>query len=195
MADCARKFFLATVLAVACLSWTISGSDGPFIVAHKKATLTRLKSDIERISISIDIYNQGYATAYDVSLYDDNWSQDVFEIVAGNTSMSWERLDAGASLSHSFELEAKKKTVFYGAPAVITFRIPTKAALQEAFSTPVIPLDILADRPPENKFDWAKKLMAKYGSLVSVISIVVLFVYLVATPSKSNAAKASKKKR
>lgn len=100
-----------------------------------------------------------FRTAYDVSLYDDNWSQDVFEIVAGNTSMSWERLDAwvlltlvasdylislsclffmliclsdvsGASLSHSFELEAKKKTVFYGAPAVITFRIPTKAALQ-----------------------------------------------------------------
>ncbi|KAH0660886.1 hypothetical protein KY290_029602 [Solanum tuberosum] len=131
----------------------------------------------------------GEQTAYDVSLYDDNWSQDVFEIVAGNTSMSWERLDAGASLSHSFELETKKKTVFYGAPAVITFRIPTKAALQEAFSTPILPLDILADRPPEKKFDWAKKLMAKYGSLISVISIVVLFVYLLASPSKSNAAK------
>ncbi|CAN4079056.1 unnamed protein product [Withania somnifera] len=195
MADCARKFLRATVLAVLYLSWTISGSDGPFIVAHKKATLTRLKPDIERLSISIDIYNQGSATAYDVSLYDDNWSQDIFEIVAGNTSMSWERLDAGASLSHSFELEAKKKTVFYGAPAVITFRIPTKAALQEAFSTPILPLDILADRPPEKKFDLAKKLMAKYGSLISVISIVVLFVYLIATPSKSNAAKASKKKR
>ncbi|KAK4712738.1 hypothetical protein AABB24_004783 [Solanum stoloniferum] len=189
MADCARKFLLATVLALLCFSWTIAASDGPFIVAHKKAALTRLKSDIERISISIDIYNEGSATAYDVSLYDDNWSQDVFEIVAGNTSMSWERLDAGASLSHSFELEAKKKTVFYGAPAVITFRIPTKAALQEAFSTPILPLDILADRPPEKKFDWAKKLMAKYGSLISVISIVVLFVYLIASPSKSNAAK------
>uniref|UniRef100_A0A3Q7G0J8 Translocon-associated protein subunit beta n=1 Tax=Solanum lycopersicum TaxID=4081 RepID=A0A3Q7G0J8_SOLLC len=208
MADCARKFLLATVLALLCFSWTIAASDGPFIVAHKKAALTRLKSDIERISISIDIYNEGSATAYDVSLYDDNWSQDVFEIVAGNTSMSWERLDAGASLSHSFELEAKKKTVFYGAPAVITFRIPTKAALQEAFSTPILPLDILADRPPEKNllrdefpfFAWtvqirgeyssqAKKLMAKYGSLISVISIVVLFVYLIASPSKSNAAK------
>ncbi|KAJ8566877.1 hypothetical protein K7X08_019085 [Anisodus acutangulus] len=185
-----KKFLLATVFAVLYLSWAIVASDGPFVVAHKKATLTRVKSDIERLSISIDIYNQGYATAYDVSLYDDNWSQDVFEIVAGNTSMSWERLDAGASLSHSFELEAKKKTLFYGAPAVITFRIPTKAALQEAFSTPILPLEILADRPPEKKFDWAKKLMAKYGSLISVISIVVLFVYLIATPSK-----ASKKKR
>lgn len=37
---------------------------------------------------------------------------------------------SGAALSHSFELEAKKKAVFYGAPAAITFRIPTKAALQ-----------------------------------------------------------------
>lgn len=104
-----------------------------------------------------------FRTAYDVSLYDDNWSEDVFVIVAGNTSMSWERLDAwvlillvtsnnlisisylflikvylfdvsGAALSHSFELEATKKTVFYGAPAVITFRIPTKAALQVSHS-------------------------------------------------------------
>nr|GEV86639.1 translocon-associated protein subunit beta [Tanacetum cinerariifolium] len=35
----------------------------------------------------------------------------------------------------------------------------------------------------------------RYGSLVFVISIVVLYVYLVATPSKSGAAKGSKKKR
>ena len=33
-------------------------------------------------------------TAYDVSLTDDSWSQDVFNIVSGNTSTSWERLDA-----------------------------------------------------------------------------------------------------
>lgn len=37
---------------------------------------------------------------------------------------------SGAFLSHTFELEAKVKTMFYGAPAVITFRVPTKALLQ-----------------------------------------------------------------
>ncbi|XP_071915386.1 uncharacterized protein [Coffea arabica] len=172
-----------------------NGDDGPFILAHKKPTLTRLKSGAERISVSIDVYNQGSATAYDVTLNDDSWSRDVFDIVGGNTSMSWERLDAGAFLAHSFELEAKVKTLFYGAPAVITFRVPTKAALQEAYSTPILPLDILADRPPEKKFDWVSRLLAKYGSLISVVSIVTLFIYLVATPSKSGAAKTSKKKR
>lgn len=33
-------------------------------------------------------------TAYDVSLTDDSWSKDIFDVVSGNTSMSWERLDA-----------------------------------------------------------------------------------------------------
>ncbi|KAI8031678.1 Translocon-associated protein subunit beta [Camellia lanceoleosa] len=183
---------LVSVL-IAALFLTLASSDAPFIVAHKKATLTRLKSGVERVSASIDIYNQGSATAYDVSLTDDSWSKDVFHIISGNTSMSWERLDVGALVSHAFELESEVQALFYGAPAVITFRIPTKAALQEAYSTPILPLDILADRPPVKKFVW--RLLAKYGSLISVISIMASFVYLVATPSKSNAAKGSKKKR
>lgn len=40
-------------------SSALASSDAPFIVAHKKATLTRLKSGSERVSVSIDIYNQG----------------------------------------------------------------------------------------------------------------------------------------
>ena len=37
---------------------------------------------------------------------------------------------SGGLLSHAFELEGKVKGMFHGSPAVITFRIPTKAALQ-----------------------------------------------------------------
>ncbi|CAO2828684.1 unnamed protein product [Amaranthus hypochondriacus] len=173
------------------ISSAAASSDAPFIVAHKKATLKRLKSGAERVLVNIDIYNEGSAAAYDVSLSDDKWPADAFDVIDGKTSSSWERLDVGALVSLSFELEAKVKGKFQGAPAVVKYRVPTKAALQEAFSTPLFPLDILEDRPPEAKFDW--KLLAKYGSLVSVISIVALFVYLVASPS--SVAKANKKKR
>ncbi|KAG6588872.1 translocon-associated protein subunit beta-like [Cucurbita pepo subsp. pepo] len=182
------------LLALLLVSSTIATSDVPFIVAHKKASLTRLKSGAERVSVSIDIYNQGSSTAYDVSLNDASWPGDVFDVISGETSKSWERLDAGGHLSHSFELEAKTKGMFHGSPAVVTFRVPTKSALQEALSTPILPLDVLADRLPENKFEWVKRLLAKYGSLISVNSIVILFIYLVASPSKSS-AKGSKKKR
>ncbi|XP_010028954.2 translocon-associated protein subunit beta isoform X2 [Eucalyptus grandis] len=191
-----RSAVFAAVLALLLLAPpSLAATDVPFIVAHKKASLKRLKSGAERVLVSIDIYNQGSSIAYDVSLSDDSWSQEVFDVVSGNTSQSWERLDSGGLLSHSFELEAKEKGMFFGAPAVIKFRIPTKAPLQLAYSTPILPLDILAERPPEKKFEWAKRLLAKYGSLISVISIVVLFVYLIATPSKSGAAKGSKKRR
>ncbi|KAG8501357.1 hypothetical protein CXB51_003529 [Gossypium anomalum] len=193
MARLIRNSLMKALIVIFFASVATATGDAPFIVAHKKASLTRLKSGSERVYVSIDIYNQGFSTAYDVSLLDDSWPQDMFDIVSGNTSRSWERLDAGGLLSHSFELEAKKQGMFYGAPAVITFRIPTKAALQEAYSTPILPLDVLAERPPEKKFDW--RLLAKYGSQISVISIVVLFIYLIVTPSKSSAAKASKKKR
>ncbi|XP_027352267.1 translocon-associated protein subunit beta [Abrus precatorius] len=194
MADPIYKALIAFALVASLLLCSHASSDVPFIVAHKKATLNRLKSGAERVSVTIDIYNQGTSTAYDVSLADDSWPNDAFDVISGSTSKSWERLDAGGILSHAFELEAKSKGLFSGEPAVIKFRVPTKAALQEAYSTPILPLDVLADRPPEKKFEWAKRLLAKYGSLISVISIVVLFVYLVATPSKSS-GKGSKKKR
>ncbi|PRQ52047.1 hypothetical protein RchiOBHm_Chr2g0151261 [Rosa chinensis] len=51
---------------------------------------------------------------------------------ATNAFKSWERLDVGGIISHSFELEAKTKGLFSGATAVITFRFPSKAALQES---------------------------------------------------------------
>jgi len=195
MANLKMEALVSLLLALFLVSATFAISDSPFIVAHKKVSLTRLKSGAERVSVWIDIYNRGSAVAYDVSLADDSWTHDIFDLVSGNTSKSWERLDAGSLVSHSFVLESQVKGMFYGAPATIKFRIPNKAALQEAYSTPILPLDILADRPPEKKFEWAKRLLAKYGALVSVISIMALFVYLIATPSKSGAAKGSKKRR
>ncbi|XP_042421891.1 translocon-associated protein subunit beta-like [Zingiber officinale] len=198
MAEATRSgfslFFLVAAILFAASSAALADSDIPFVVAYKKASLTRLKSGVERVSVSIDLYNEGSSTAYDVSLNDDSWSQDKFELFSGNTSNTWEKIDAGSSVSHSFVLESKTKGVFHGSPAVIKFRIPTKAALQEAYSTPILPIDVLADRPPEKKFEWAKRLVAKYGALVSVLSFVGLFIYLIATPSRA-AAKASKKKR
>ncbi|KAI8005653.1 hypothetical protein LOK49_LG07G02181, partial [Camellia lanceoleosa] len=111
--------------------------------------------------------------------------------ISNQHTVEWENCN-DALVSHAFELESEVQALFYGAPAVITFRIPTKTSLQEAYSTPILPLDILADRPSVKKFEW--RLLAKYGFLISVISIMASFVYLVATPSKSNAEKGGKKK-
>lgn len=106
-----------------------------------------------------------------------------------------EKLEPGSTASHHFVLETKVQGRFQGSPAVIKYRVPTKAALQEAYSTPVLPFDILAERPPQQKFELAKRAVGKYGPLASVVSFVGAFIYLVASPSKSGAAKGSKKRR
>ncbi|XP_048134859.1 translocon-associated protein subunit beta-like isoform X2 [Rhodamnia argentea] len=157
MAEPIVKPVISALVALVLVSSSLAASEVvPFIVAHKKASLGRLKAGAERVSVTVDIYNRGTSSAYDVSLADNSWPSDVFAIVSGNTSRTWERIDSGGLVSHSFELEVKEKGMFAGAPAVITFRIPTKAALQEAYSTPILPLNILADRPPQQKIDWAK---------------------------------------
>ncbi|KQK02784.1 translocon-associated protein subunit beta [Brachypodium distachyon] len=192
----AARSALLFALLVAALSFTATAAgDAPFIVAHKKVALSRPKPGVERLAVSLDLYNQGSATAYDVAITDDSWPKEAFELVSGEVSKTLERLDPGATASHVFVLETKAQGRFQGSPAVIKYRVPTKAVLQEAFSTPILALDILAERPPVKKFEWAKKLVAKYGALVSVVSFVAAFIYLVASPSKSGGAKAGKKRR
>ncbi|XP_057517291.1 uncharacterized protein LOC130798366 [Amaranthus tricolor] len=145
--------FAAVMLALSLLPSAIADSESAFIVAHKKATLSKLRNGVERISVSIDIYNHGSVTVYDVSLADKSWPMDSFDVVSGNFSRTWESLDAGAIVSHSIELEPRVKGPFQGSPAVITFRIPNIATPVVAYSTPIFPLDMLADTMSESKLE------------------------------------------
>lgn len=59
MASPIPKSAVSAILILLFMSACLGSSDVPFIVAHKKASLNRLKSGAERVSVSIDIYNQG----------------------------------------------------------------------------------------------------------------------------------------
>ncbi|XP_051119126.1 uncharacterized protein LOC127243252 [Andrographis paniculata] len=149
--------FLWTIVALICAAAVCSSAlaesgNSPFIVGHKQVSQRKVKPDLERLFVSIDVYNTGSETAYDVTLT-DTWDKEIFDSVVGNTSMTWERLDSGSKVSHSFELESKVKTVYYGAPALITFRVPTKSKLQESYSTPILPVKILAEAAAKSKLE------------------------------------------
>ncbi|XP_027124013.1 uncharacterized protein [Coffea arabica] len=157
---------LALILVALSVFCAIALSETPFSLAHKKASLTKLNSGCERVSVTIDIYNRGLSTVYDLSAADDSWSLDVFDVVTGNTSKSWKTVDGGAHVSHSFELEPKAKSVYHGAAALITFRLPTKS----------------------------KKLPAKHGSHILVILLVGCFAHIIVSPSKSSTRNVIKKR-
>uniref|UniRef100_A0ACD5ZGC4 Uncharacterized protein n=1 Tax=Avena sativa TaxID=4498 RepID=A0ACD5ZGC4_AVESA len=154
----ARRSLLPLAVAAAAVLLSLAAlaagaGDAPFVVAHKRVKLTRPGPGVERLAVTLDLYNQGSATAYDVSLNDDSWPQEAFELVSGSTSKIVEKLEPGSTASHNFVLETKVQGRFQGSPAVIKYRVPTKAVLQEAYSTPVLPFDILAEIPPQQKFE------------------------------------------
>uniref|UniRef100_A0A2C9W2C3 Uncharacterized protein n=1 Tax=Manihot esculenta TaxID=3983 RepID=A0A2C9W2C3_MANES len=59
MANTQSMPLISILVALFLVSSSLASTDVPFIVANKKATLNRLKSGAERVSVSIDIYNQG----------------------------------------------------------------------------------------------------------------------------------------
>ena len=50
---------LLAALVLAASPAALATSDAPFMVAHKKVSLTRHKSGVDRVSVSIDLYNEG----------------------------------------------------------------------------------------------------------------------------------------
>ncbi|KAK9748267.1 hypothetical protein RND81_02G046600 [Saponaria officinalis] len=83
----------AMLLAYSTIPAIANNVQSSFIVAHKKASITKLSNGVERVSVSIDIYNHGSTTVYDVSLVDDSWSTDSFDVISGNLSRTWDSLD------------------------------------------------------------------------------------------------------
>jgi len=57
----ARSIALVALLLLGLAAATASAADAPFVVAHKKVSLSRPKPGVERVAVSLDLYNQGSA--------------------------------------------------------------------------------------------------------------------------------------
>jgi hypothetical protein len=53
---------LTVLLVVLGLAAAAAAGDAPFVVAHKKVALSRPKPGVERLAVSVDLYNQGSAS-------------------------------------------------------------------------------------------------------------------------------------
>jgi len=57
----ARSLALVALLLLGLAAAAASAADAPFVVAHKKVSLSRPKLGVERVAVSLDLYNQGSA--------------------------------------------------------------------------------------------------------------------------------------
>ncbi|CAI5989765.1 unnamed protein product [Closterium sp. NIES-65] len=133
-----------------------SAADVPFLLVAKSVKIKKIKENDEDISVNIKIYNAGGSIAYDVSLDDENWPSDLFEVV-GNTTQSWDSLAMGTTVSHTYVVKPKEKGTFITPPATVKFRVTSKAQLLTAKSTGVPELDLLAPVDQAAKYLWVSR--------------------------------------
>ncbi|RLM98884.1 translocon-associated protein subunit beta-like [Panicum miliaceum] len=56
-----RRSLLLLVLAAIAATATAAVGDAPFVVAHKKVALSRPGPGVERLAVTLNLYNQGAA--------------------------------------------------------------------------------------------------------------------------------------
>jgi Translocon-associated protein beta (TRAPB) len=88
---------VVAVLAAVCLLLMATVSAEPILVARKGLLNVQAIKDRELV-VSIDVFNVGTSTAYDVTLQDASWfeptTSGAFELVTGLASASWSSLPA-----------------------------------------------------------------------------------------------------
>lgn len=170
-----------------------SGADDAFLLATKKV-VTKKVAGGEEITLSFTIRNAGGSTAYDVSLEDNYWPEDIFN-VTGDVIKSWDTLESGGILEHSFVVKPKEKKEWPTPGAVVQYRTASMTTPQTLVSTYIPTLDLLSDKPPEKQYEHLVAFARKYGPFFITITLVGSFLLLVFTPHKAKKYSKSLKRR
>jgi len=117
---------LATVVlvAVAVVVATVAevrAEERPVLLAQKSLLSSDLVLNRESVVV-VRIFNVGTAAAADVQLRDDSFSDDRFNVSSGLTSARWDRLPAGANVSHTFVVVPRVAGDWSNAPARVSYR-------------------------------------------------------------------------
>lgn len=77
--------------------------------------------EFSNITVTYGIFNTGGSAAFSVDLTDASWG-DMYEVVEGETSQSWNRIAAGASVNHTIIVKPKYAGPLINQPAKVTYR-------------------------------------------------------------------------
>jgi len=115
----ARLFLALTVLG-GCLLTTGEVDGGARILAAKSIVNMYLVENRD-LTVEYSLFNVGDSAALDVSLVDDTFPTDDFEVVHGKLNVKWERLAPGANVTHAAVLKPLKSGYFNFTAAQISY--------------------------------------------------------------------------
>eukprot|EP01102_Stenamoeba_stenopodia_P002732 TRINITY_DN12597_c0_g1_i1.p1 TRINITY_DN12597_c0_g1~~TRINITY_DN12597_c0_g1_i1.p1 ORF type:complete len:186 (-),score=35.34 TRINITY_DN12597_c0_g1_i1:38-595(-) len=133
--------------------------EGAFLLVTKSILHHEIITNRDTV-VTLQIFNVGDSPAYDVKLRDNAWPEEHFTRVIGVTTANWDRIPAGANVSHSFIVKPNFVGDYEIHSAVVEYKKSPKGAVQLGYSTSpgditVLPRSDIERRKAPHLKEWA----------------------------------------
>ncbi|CAF1250523.1 unnamed protein product [Adineta ricciae] len=152
-----RALIFLTILSVA---FGQTDDEESFLFVTKQ-TINRFLVQNKEFTIKYGLYNSGPTTVYNVHLDDaHSFPIDQYELLVGTLSAKWERLNAGANLTHIVVLKPKQSGISNSTCAIVTYQKSEKNTdVQKTYSSEFGDVYIMTSREYDRRFsshiiDW-----------------------------------------
>ncbi|CAF3390153.1 unnamed protein product [Rotaria sp. Silwood1] len=155
-------FFKISLTLIAIISVVFSQTDDEesFLFVTKQ-TINRFIVQNKELTIKYGLYNSGPTTVFNVNLNDiHSFPTDKFELLVGTLNPKWERIHAGANLTHVVVLKPKQSGISNSTHAIVTYQKSEKNTdVQRTYSSEIGDVYIMTSREYDRRFsshiiDW-----------------------------------------
>jgi len=155
-------FFKNLFIIFACLAVAYSQTDDEesFLFVTKQ-TANRFIVQDKELTIRYGLYNSGPTTVFNVNLNDvHSYPKDKYELLVGTLTPKWERINAGANLTHVVVLKPLQNGISNSSSAVVTYQKSEKnTEVQKTYSSEIGDVYIMTSREYDRRFsshiiDW-----------------------------------------
>ncbi|CAF0838157.1 unnamed protein product [Adineta ricciae] len=155
-------FLKTTLILLAFISVVYSQTDDEesFLFVTKQ-TVNRFIVQGKELTIKYGLYNSGPTTVFNVNLNDvHSYPSKYYELLVGTLNPKWERINAGANLTHVVVLKPKESGISNSSHAIVTYQKSEKnAEVQRTYSSEIGDVYIMTGREYDRRFsshviDW-----------------------------------------
>jgi len=125
---------------------TVSADDTSAKLIIIKEVLNDLITEGQDLSVKYTLFNIGDGAATNVELADSDFHESEFELVAGMTSVKWERIGASSNVSHVVTVRPLKASAFNSTSAVVQYVASEGAEPTFGFSDEIGELQIISNK-------------------------------------------------
>lgn len=148
------------LLALIAVVYSQTDDEESFLFVTKQ-TVNRFIVQDKELTIKYGLYNSGPTTVFNVNLNDlHSFPTQYYDLLVGTLNPKWERINAGANLTHVVVLKPKQSGISNSSQAIVSYQKSEKNTdVQRTYSSEIGDVYIMTTREYDRRFsshiiDW-----------------------------------------